>query len=199
MTESVAIFLISNRPRFYKSGPGAVDNSSLAFMPHSFELSVESPVSVVQVRSAFGEKDYWLARLDSYGAGAGTLESLVIDADGTVAVTTTVSLLGDGLPGLVTQLTGGALTVTLTEMWRPIDGGRMRGEVSVTVRGVPLSGFGAGLLTPAGSGSRLDYTATVEANVPVFGGTIESYIGAQLAEPITEIQRFTTVWISEHA
>jgi hypothetical protein len=33
----------------------------------------------------------------------------------------------------------------------------------------------------------------------VVGGTIESYLAGQLAEGITEIQRFTTAWITEHA
>jgi hypothetical protein len=87
----------------------------------------------------------------------------------------------------------------LNETWSPIGGGRVRGEVSVAVPGVPLSGFGAGLLTPARNGSRLKYTATVEVKVPLVGGMIESFIGGQLAEPIAAIQRFTTTWITEHA
>jgi hypothetical protein len=49
------------------------------------------------------------------------------------------------------------------------------------------------------NGSRLTYTATVEVKIPLIGGTIESYIGGQLAEQIAAIQRFTTVWITEHA
>jgi Protein of unknown function (DUF2505) len=168
-------------------------------MPRSFDLSVESPVSVEQFHSAFGEEDYWLARLANYGAGAVTLDSLITDADGTVTVATTVSLLGDGLPRLITQLHGGDLKTVLNETWSPIGGGRVRGEVSVAVPGVPLSGFGAGLLTPARNGSRLKYTATVEVKVPLVGGMIESFIGGQLAEPIAAIQRFTTTWITEHA
>jgi hypothetical protein len=168
-------------------------------MPRSFDLSVESPVSVEQFHSAFGDEDYWLARLANYGAGAVTLDSLITDADGTVTVATTVSLLGDGLPRLITQLHGGDLKTVLNETWSPIGGGRVRGEVSVAVPGVPLSGFGAGLLTPARNGSRLKYTATVEVKVPLVGGMIESFIGGQLAEPIAAIQRFTTTWITEHA
>lgn len=168
-------------------------------MPRSFDLSVESPVSAEQFHSAFGDEDYWLARLANYGAGAATLDSLITDADGTVTVATTVSLLGDGLPRLITQLHGGDLKTVLNETWSPIGGGRVRGEVSVAVPGVPLSGFGAGLLTPARNGSRLKYTATVEVKVPLVGGMIESFIGGQLAEPIAAIQRFTTTWITEHA
>jgi hypothetical protein len=168
-------------------------------MPRSFDLWVESPVSVEQVHSAFGDEDYWLARLANYGTGAATLDSLITDADGTVTVATTVSLSRDGLPRLITQLHGGDLKAVLNETWSPIGGGRVRGKVSVVVPGLPLSGFGAGLLTPARNGSLLNYTATVEVKVPVVGGVIERFIGGQLAEPITAIQCFTTVWITEHA
>jgi hypothetical protein len=168
-------------------------------MPRSFDLSVESPVNVEQIHSAFGDEDYWLARLANYSAGTGTLDSLIVDADGTVTVASTISPFHDRLPRLVTQLRGGDLKMVRNETWSPIGGGRVRGEVSVAVPGAPASGLGAALLTPMRNGSRLTYTATVEVKIPLIGGTIESYIGGQLAEQIAAIQRFTTVWITEHA
>jgi Protein of unknown function (DUF2505) len=109
-------------------------------MPRSFDLSVESPVSVEQVHSAFGDEDYWLARLANYGAGVATLDSLIIDADGAVGVATTVSLLGDGLPRLITQLHGGDLQAVLNETWSPIGGGRVRGRSAWRCRGCPYPG-----------------------------------------------------------
>jgi len=48
------------------------------------------------------------------------------------------------------------------------------------------------------NGSRLNYTATVEVNVPLVGGTIERFIGGQLAEGIAEGVRFTAEWIAEN-
>jgi len=54
------------------------------------------------------------------------------------------------------------------------------------------------LLAPAQNGSLLKYTATVEVKIPLVGRKIESYIGAQVVERITAIQRFTTVWIAEN-
>ena len=69
-------------------------------MPRSFDFSVESPVTVERIQSAFSEEDYWLARLAAFG-GTGRLDSLIVDTDGSV----TVAIIGDerheGLPGLV--------------------------------------------------------------------------------------------------
>ena len=64
--------------------------------------------------------------------------------------------------------------------------------------GAPGSGHGAAMLAPAGDGSQLTLSATVEFKVPLVGGKIESYVARQFAEGIREIQRFTTGWISEH-
>jgi len=74
----------------------------------------------------------------------------------------------------------------------------VRGQVSVAVRGAPVSALGVALLTPVRSGSRLKHTTTVEVKVPLVGGKIESYIGGQLAEQIPAIHRFTTAWIAEN-
>ena len=167
-------------------------------MPRSFDFSVESPVSVERIHSAFSEEDYWLARLAAFG-GIGRLDSLIVDTDGSV----TVAIIGDvrheGLPGLVAKLYPREWQVVQNETWSPIDGGRVRGEVSIATRGAPGSGLGLVLLAPAQNGSRLKCTATVEFKVPLVGGKIESFIGRQLVQQISEIQRFTAKWITEHA
>ena len=167
-------------------------------MPRSFDFSVESPVSVERIHSAFSEEDYWLARLAAFG-GIGRLDSLIVDTDGSV----TVAIIGDarheGLPGLVAKLYPREWQVVQNETWSPIDGGRVRGEVSFATRGAPGSGLGTVLLAPAQNGSLLKCTATVEFKVPLVGGKIESFIGRQLVQEISEIQRFTAEWITEHA
>jgi hypothetical protein len=167
-------------------------------MPRSFDLLVESSVSVEQIHSAFSEEDYWLARLAAFG-GIGTLDSLIKGTDGSVTVVTIQDLRRDWLPGLVAKLYPRDLAVVHNETWSPIGGGQVRGEVSVAARGGPGSGLGAALLAPAQNGSRLKCTAAVEFKVPLVGGKIESYIGRQVVEQIAALQRFTTKWITEHA
>jgi Protein of unknown function (DUF2505) len=167
-------------------------------MPHTFDVLVESTASVEQVHSAFGDGDYWRARLAAFDAGT-TLDALLVDADGTVTVTTTQDLRHDHVPALIAKFLPGDLKIVRTETWRPIGGGRVRGDVNVAVRGAPGSGFAEALLASAGSGSRLKFVATVKFNVPLVGGKIESYIGSQLAQQIPAIQHFTTTWIIEHA
>ena len=60
-------------------------------MPRSFDVSVDSPASVDQVHAAFSAEEYWLARLETLN-GSTALESLVVDDDQTVRVTTTQDL-----------------------------------------------------------------------------------------------------------
>lgn len=167
-------------------------------MPRSFEVSFESPASVEQVHSAFGDADYWLARIAAFG-GSKTLDSLVVDSDGTVTVTVTEDLRRSALPGMLAKLYRGDLNVRSTETWRPVDDRQVSGDISVAVTGAPGSGHGAALLAPLGNSSRLTFIATVEFKVPLLGGTIENYVAREFAQGIPQIQRFTTAWIREHA
>lgn len=167
-------------------------------MPRSFDVLFESPVSVEQVHMAFGDEDYWLARLAAFG-GRRTLDSLIVDSDGTVSVVNSEDLRHGTLPGILATLYRGDLNVVSQERWKPTGDRRVSGKISVAVTGAPGSGHGAAMLAPSGSGSRLNLSGTVEFKVPVVGGKIESYIAAQFAKGLSEVQRFTTTWISEHA
>jgi len=167
-------------------------------MPRPFDVSAETPASVEAVHSAFTHERYWLARLAAFGGDSMALDSLTIDADGTVAVATTQDLRHELLPGPLAKVFRGDLKVVREETWRPSDGDAVRGEVNITAFGAPASGVGTAILAPIARGSRLTFTGTVEVRVPLVGGTIEKFIGAQIVEQIPEVQRFTTVWIAEH-
>ncbi len=177
----------------------SVQPETVAFhaMPRSFDFSADFPASVEQVHSAFSDGDYWQARLAVFGTGTGTatLDSLVVDEDGTVIVATTFGLLRDRLPRLVSQLGRGDLKMVHQEMWSRLSHGRVCGKVSLAVPGTPVSALGKALVTPVKNGSQMKYTATVKVKVPLVGGKIESFMAGQLAGGITEIQRFTTAWI----
>ena len=169
-------------------------------MPRSFELSAESPASVDQVHAAFADEDYWRARLAAIGAGRGaaTLDSLAVDADGIVIVAATFSLLRDRLPKFVNQLGRGDLEMVQIETWSRIATSQVRGDISFSLPGTPVSAACEALLAPTRNGSRLKYSATVKVKLPLVGGKIESFMSARLAEGIMDIQRFTTAWIAEN-
>ena len=166
-------------------------------MPRSFDLLAESSATVEQLHSALSDEEYWLARLAAFG-GITSLDSLIVDTDGTVTVATTQDLRHHRLPGVVAKLFPGDLKMLRKETWRPIGGRRVRGEVNFAVPGGLGSGLAAALLTPMRNGSRLTFTVTVEVRVPLVAGKIESYLGGQLSEQIPAVQRFTTAWIAEH-
>lgn len=162
-------------------------------------MSAESPASVEQILSAFGDEGYWHARLAEFTGGTAALDSLATSADGAVTVRITVGLLGDRLPKVVTQLHRGDLKMVRAEEWRRDADGRVHGEIDVAIPGAPLTAKGQGLLVAAGSGSRMSYTTTVTVRVPVVGGKIESYICGQTLDEISRVQRFTDQWIAENS
>jgi len=139
-----------------------------------------------------------VARLVEFG-GVGRLDSLVIDTDASVTVVMIQDARHEGMPGLVAKFYPRNWQVVHEETWSPIDGGLVRGEVSITTHGAPGAGHGKVLLEPTQNGSRLHCNATVEFKVPLVGGKVENLVGRQLAQQFSVVQRFTTKWITERA
>jgi hypothetical protein len=167
-------------------------------MSRSVDVTAESPASVEQILSTFGDENYWYARLAEFTGGTATLDSLGVDAEGRVAVGITVGLLRARLPKVVTQLHRGDIQMVRNETWRWSDDGRVRGDVDVAVPGAPLSVLGQALLVSEGNGSRMNYATIVTVKVPLVGGSIESFICGQTVHEITKLQSFTNEWITEN-
>lgn len=167
-------------------------------MPRAFELTTEARSSIEQFRSALTDHRYWSDRLALGDAGSATLDSLVVDDDGTVRVVTTFGLVRDRLPALVKQLTRGDLQLTYRETWSPVDDSLVRGRLSAMVPGAPLSGTGTVLVSPRPEGSRLEVAGTVEVRIPVLGGPVERFLAALLERSVVDMHDFTSAWIAEH-
>lgn len=166
-------------------------------MPRPFDVSVSSPVSVDEVYTAFSTEDYWLARLGNMSGGT-TLESLVVDDDRTVRVTTTQDLGRDLLPGIVSKFYRRDISVRHSETWTPT-GDELRGQITVEVNGAPGAGSADASVTPTADGSLLTLKGSVEFKVPLVGGTVETFIAREFAQGIPDVQDFTARWVSEHA
>ncbi|MDA2890729.1 DUF2505 domain-containing protein [Mycolicibacterium sp. BiH015] len=163
---------------------------------YSFNGVADSAASVEQIHAAFGREDYWLARLAA-GEMPSTLDSLVVRADGSVAVQVTQHLGRQLLPGMIAKLLPGDLTMECSETWVPDGDGRVCGRVGVVVSGGLGSCSAAAWLMRTGDGSRLGYDGTVHVKVPLVGGNLEKTIGADLAENLPSVLEFTTTWIAE--
>ena len=166
-------------------------------MPRPFDVSTPSSATVGQVHSAFANENYWRARLAEYGGDSIRLDSLVV-GEGSVFVGTTQDLRHDGLPVLIAKAMPGDLKVVREETWQVTVDDELRGSVVITTAGAPISGVATALVSPAGTGSVLRFTGTVQVKVPLIGGQIEKYISSQITEEIPGVQRFTTRWISEN-
>jgi hypothetical protein len=169
-------------------------------MPRSFDMATEYEGSVEQVHRAFSDEQYWLARLADSGADDYSLDSMTVDGQG-IDIMTTQRLRADRLPGVVTQFHRGDLILVREEKWSPIRDGRATATLNLAIIGAPATLSGSAVLAPAksGGGSRLEFKATVQVNVPLVGGKIENFIGSQLVDLFIAEQRFTTVWITENA
>ena len=167
-------------------------------MPRSFDVSVDSPAGVDQILSAFGEADYWEARLSAFDDGPGTLDVLTVDADHTVDVGFTVSLFRDRLPEVITKFQRSELALVHTQKWSRIGDDRVRGEIRVDVSGAPVTAVGQALLAPARRGSRVTMTTTVAVKIPMVGGTIAGVIAGRVGDDISKYHYFTSQWIAEN-
>jgi hypothetical protein len=169
-------------------------------MPRSFDMAAEYEGSVEQVHRAFGDEQYWLARLADSGADDYSLDSMTVNGEG-IDVVTTQTLRADRLPGVVTQFHSGDLSFVREEMWTVVTDGRASATVKGSITGAPATLGGKAVLAPGKSGdcSRLEFKATVEVDIPLVGGKIENFIGSQLVELLIAEQRFTTAWIAENA
>ena len=163
-------------------------------------MAAEYEGSVEQVHQAFGDEQYWLARLADSGADDHSLDSMTVDPAGDIDVITTQTLRADRLPGVVTQFHRGDLSFVREETWTPILGRQATATVNGSITDAPATLSGTTVLAPAksGGGSRLEFKASVEVRVPLVGGKIENFIGSQLVELLIAEQRFTTVWITEN-
>lgn len=168
-------------------------------MARSFDMATEYEGSVEQVHRAFSDERYWLARLADSGADDATLENMEVTADGHIDVVTHQVLRSDRLPGLVSQFHRGDLVIRREEHWRPIRDGQSAGVIAGAIPGAPVGLTGTAVLAPSDQGTRLAVSTTVEVRVPLVGGKIENFIGTQLVDLLIAEQRFTTVWIAEHA
>ncbi|SBS75581.1 conserved hypothetical protein [uncultured Mycobacterium sp.] len=166
-------------------------------MARSFDILAESVANVDQIHAAFGREDYWLDRLA--GDVSASLDSLVVETDGTVAVQLTQYLGRQLLPGAVAKLIPGDLKLLYREAWRPpADDGHVHGKATVAV-GELGSSEATNLLAPTANGSQLRAALTVQVKIPFVGGALEKTIGAGLTQSIPSVLRFTTTWIAEHA
>lgn len=164
-------------------------------MSRSLSLSLDAPVAVGEILSAFADENYWQARLAAFDGGTATLDALNIDPGGGVTAALTVSLFANRLPKVVTALVPGEFEMARTETWNPAGDGTAHGAITVKVPGAPVSAVGAVSLVPVKAGARLDFSTTVRVNIPLVGGQVEHFIVSRLGDEISAVQRFTNTWI----
>lgn len=167
-------------------------------MSKSFDISVESSVSVQQIHAAYCERDYWLARLEPHSDTI-ELRDFDVDASGTVRATVVQDLRNAVLPPPFGKLYPRGLELVQRETWTVDRGVAVRGEVNVKAHGAPGSGRSVVVITPSRDGQCLECSGTIQVKVPLVGRKLESLLGRQTMEQVPETLRFITEWIQERA
>jgi hypothetical protein len=162
----------------------------------SFEVTTSNRSPVAEVRAAFGERSYWVERLEVYGGDAMTLDALTVAADGTIEVISTQDMRRGALPAVIAKALPADFALHRTEIWRPISDELLRGDVRIDATGVRGRARGTADVTPHADGSSMRFSGTVEVGVPVLGGQIEKYIAAEIVKQIPGVGHFTDDWIA---
>jgi hypothetical protein len=174
-------------------------------MPRSFDMSAEYEGSVEDLHRAFSAPAYWRDRMAETPVDIATLETMRIGGesgdDGTIEVVTVATVCSHHLPGLVTQLHRGDLSVRREEVWGPLTSGAATASISGAIVGAPVNLWGTAELAPItkSGGARQIFRVTIQVRAPIIGGKLEKIIGSHLADLVTWEQRFTTEWIANNA
>jgi hypothetical protein len=94
-----------------------------------------------------------------------------------IVVSTDIPL--DWLPSAVTSRLGGSPTVERMEEWMRYDTG-LRSPLVFEFAGLPVTCRGDAVVSPTGTGSRLDADLTIQVDVPLFGGAVERAVTPQI-------------------
>ena len=130
-----------------------------------------------------------------YESAGFTEVAVAAHADGDSLVVETDQRMTGPLPGPLAKITGGTVHLQESYTWhRARDDGGRSAAWRVEFRGVPGSIEGTTDVRPDGAGSRLVYSATVTARIPLIGGRIESMTVDQTVDKL----KAEGAWFAEH-
>lgn len=174
-------------------------------MPRSFDVFADYEGSVEDLHRAFSAPEYWQDRMADTPVDIATLETMRVGGesgdDGTIEVVTMQTICRHHLPGLVTQLHGGDLSIRREEVWGPVTDGAATASISGAIVGAPVSLRGTAELAPIpeSGGTRQTFRVTIHVRAPIIGGKIEKLMGNHLSELVAWEHRFTTDWLAKNA
>lgn len=166
-------------------------------MSHLVDHRSTSTHQADEVYAAMVDPEYLRARLAQIGGRRGELLDHRADEQG-AHYRLRHGLDAKDLPALLRGVLPGDITVERDESWTRVDTGRYTGETKVTVAGTPASAAGGMRLHDTDSaGSELQVRIDVTVNVPVIGGTIESFVVGQVQNLLGMESRFMQEWLAQ--
>jgi len=136
----------------------------------------------------------WLAARST----AGTVEAADVlgSVDDGFVVTVRREIPAEQVIAQVWPLAGHAIEIRQTEAWEPTAHGRRRGTAVYEVAGFPVRATGTLVMTPVtGAGSRVGFTGSVTATVPVVAGALERALAQRIRGLLAETEAAGTAWL----
>jgi len=137
----------------------------------------------------------WLAARST----AGTVEAADVlgSADEGFVVTVRREIPAEQVIAKVRPLAGSAIEIRQTEAWAEEVNGRRRGTAVYEIVGVPVRALGTLLMTTDPDvGSRVGFSGTVTASVPVVSGALERALAQRVRGLLAETESAGAEWLT---
>lgn len=136
------------------------------------------------------DKDFLTARLAELGGSGAHIAEHSASAD-LASFRLRHGIDSGDLPPAVRTLVGGDITIDRQETWRREGDGDYRGEVTVTVPGMPGELRGQQRLHDSGAGSVLAVDGELRVPIPLVGGKVEETVAGHLRDLLDRERTFT--------
>jgi Protein of unknown function (DUF2505) len=100
------------------------------------------------------------------------------------------------VPGFLTRIFDPVQLITMTETWRPDDGGWICRQ-QVDIKGAPLKVFADIELFPTETGCCYRITQGAKASLPLIGGRLEKFAVSQAVEACRDDMRYLADYLEE--
>lgn len=163
-------------------------------MSRRIEFTANYTRPAAEIHRTLTDEGFWRNRVEKGSDNGVTLDHLDAGA-GTIDVAVAQVVDTSKLPGIVTKLIKGEMSILRAEKWGPFANGTAEGTFAVNTTGIPVTVSGTYVLTDVEGGSTLTGTGDVDVNVRLIGGTIEGMAADQVRKIFETDKDAVEEWI----
>ncbi|TJZ79473.1 DUF2505 domain-containing protein [Rhodococcus oryzae] len=167
-------------------------------MSRRIEFTANYTRPAAEIHRTLTDEGFWRNRVEQ-GADKGLTLARLTAGEGTIDVALAQDIDKAALPGVVSKILKGELSITRGEVWGPLTDGKAEGTFSTTATGIPINASGTATLVDTAEGSTLTVEGDVEVSVRLIGGTIEGLVTEQILGILAKDQEVVEEWITANS